>query len=293
MKLFILITLNFFITTLLFADHDQQVEAITPLLITADKTEGKTLFLQCRTCHAANKSGQHKIGPNLWNIINRPMGQAAGYPYSEAMKAGKYRWDYETLNHYLWNPKKMVPKGNMEFLGIPDTLKRAQLIAYLRTLSDAPVALPKDQQFAYGGLPEGPGREAVYYTCRACHSLQQFDQQRLNRQQWNKTIHTMIDKNGMAAPERWVRTRILNYLATHFGKEEDWQGLPPGIGRKELYYSCQACHSLKTITQQGLSKEDWDETLTWMVEEQEMDPLPSKNRQLILNYLALHFGRDK
>ena len=73
---------------------------------------------------------------------------------------------------------------------------------------------------------------------------------------------------------------------------DEYGGLPEGLGREEVFYACQACHSLAIVKQQGLDRESWDETLVWMVEEQEMDPLDPEERKLILDYLATHFGRD-
>jgi cytochrome c len=65
-------------------------------------------------------------------------------------------------------------------------------------------------------------------------------------------------------------------------------GLPPDTGRAEVEAYCGACHSLKLVVQQGLSREDWDETLEWMVEEQAMEPIDAQDRKLVLDYLAKH-----
>lgn len=83
-------------------------------------------------------------------------------------------------------------------------------------------------------------------------------------------------------------------LATTARGEDDPFGStwPEGPGREEAGYLCGACHSLRLVTQQGLSRSDWDETLDWMVEEQEMEPLESDERELILTYLSTHFGTD-
>ena len=88
----------------------------------------------------------------------------------------------------------------------------------------------------------------------------------------------------------WI-TQLLGYLSSHFGlDEEDWGGLPPGPGREEVYYGCQACHSLRIVVQQGLSRDSWDETLVWMVDEQGMPELEPEEHQLILDYLANNYG---
>jgi cytochrome c len=155
-----------------------------------------------------------------------------------------------------------------------------------------PAGTPEQEEFE--GLPEGLGREAVYFNCTACHSIKQVDQQRMTREDWDKLLDVMVGNNGMHPLQPWARTRVLNYLATHFGpeEEEDWGGLPPGGGREQVFYSCQACHSLAIVTQQGLSREFWDETLTWMVEEQAMPELDEEDRTMVLNYLATNFGPD-
>ena len=70
----------------------------------------------------------------------------------------------------------------------------------------------------------------------------------------------------------------------------DW---PAGAGREETGYACIACHSLAIVKQQGLSREDWDDLLDWMIEEQGMAELETDERSLILDYLAEHFGRDR
>jgi cytochrome c len=84
---------------------------------------------------------------------------------------------------------------------------------------------------------------------------------------------------------------MLGYLTVNFGPEQDWQNLPPGPGREEVFYTCKACHSLMLVTQQGMSRDRWDDTLEWMVEEQGMDDIQDvATRDLILDYLSTHFG---
>ena len=65
-------------------------------------------------------------------------------------------------------------------------------------------------------------------------------------------------------------------------------GLPPDTGRDEVEAYCGACHSLKIVVQQGLSRADWEDVLVWMVEEQEMQPLEPVEHELVIDYLAKH-----
>jgi len=85
----------------------------------------------------------------------------------------------------------------------------------------------------------------------------------------------------------WV---VVSAAAAWAAEEDDWQGLPPDPGREAVFYTCQACHSLAIVKQQGLSRDSWDETLDWMIEEQGMPEPEPEERALILDYLSTHFG---
>ncbi len=65
-------------------------------------------------------------------------------------------------------------------------------------------------------------------------------------------------------------------------------GLPPDTGRDEVEAYCGGCHSLRLVVQQGLSREAWQETIEWMVEEQAMEPMEPDDHKLVLDYLAKH-----
>ena len=75
--------------------------------------------------------------------------------------------------------------------------------------------------------------------------------------------------------------------------EDEWLGLPEGKGREEVFNTCQACHSLKTVKQQGLNRESWKETLIWMIDEQEMEKPEDEEWTLMLDYLATYYGQDR
>ena len=75
--------------------------------------------------------------------------------------------------------------------------------------------------------------------------------------------------------------------------EEDYRGLPPGEGRDEVFAYCSACHSIRLVAQQGLTRADWTEVLVYMVEEHEMAELEPEDEKLVLDYLAHFYGRDR
>lgn len=75
--------------------------------------------------------------------------------------------------------------------------------------------------------------------------------------------------------------------------ETEMAMLPDGIGKEEVFYTCVVCHSIRTVVQQKLSRNMWDETLDWMVEEQGMPELDDEDRMLILNYLGENVSPEK
>ena len=122
-------------------------EPIAVLLASADPAAGQAVEKRCAACHTIDKGGANKVGPNLWDIVNRPIASHEGFSYSGAMKEfsqdGSVAWDYEHLNQYLLSPKGLVRGTAMAFAGLKKPEDRANLIAFLRTLSDDPVPLPE------------------------------------------------------------------------------------------------------------------------------------------------------
>jgi cytochrome c len=109
----------------------------------ADPAQGALIFeRKCSSCHDTGKGVGHGKGPNLWNLLDRPAGRAAGFAYSAALGQANFRWSYANLNYYLTRTDWAVPGVAMNFRGIRNDQQRAQLIAYLRGRHDQPPALP-------------------------------------------------------------------------------------------------------------------------------------------------------
>jgi cytochrome c len=113
-------------------------------LAKASVDKGKQIAKQCQVCHTLAKGGPNKIGPNLYNIVGNARGEdRGGFNFSAAMKKKGGKWTYEELNKFLTAPRQYIPGTLMTFAGIKDPQKRADVIAYLHTLSDNPEPLPK------------------------------------------------------------------------------------------------------------------------------------------------------
>jgi cytochrome c len=118
-----------------------EVDVMT-LLAKADAGKGEKLFGKCKACHTADKGGKDKVGPNLWDIVGRAKGGHGGFAYSDALKGKGGDWSFQDLDHFLKKPKEFVPGTKMGFAGISKVDHRADMLVYLRSLSDSPKALP-------------------------------------------------------------------------------------------------------------------------------------------------------
>ena len=116
-------------------------ESIIELLAAADIDKGAKVFKKCSQCHVVEKDGANKIGPGLWNIVNKDIGSKDDYKYSSAMAAFEGDWTFEQLNSYLINPKKYIQGTKMSFVGLKKAKDRANVILYLRSFSDNPAPI--------------------------------------------------------------------------------------------------------------------------------------------------------
>jgi cytochrome c len=116
---------------------------IGPLLASADVSRGESSAQKCAGCHTFNKGGAPAVGPNLWGVVGRAKASQAGFNYSPALKAQGGDWTADDLSRFLTDPKSAVPGTAMGFSGLPRASERADVIAYLNSLSDNPAPLGK------------------------------------------------------------------------------------------------------------------------------------------------------
>jgi cytochrome c len=109
----------------------------------ADPLKGETLFMkQCKICHDATRSMLRYRGPPLWGIVGKPKAVFTDFKYSPALMALGGHWTYEALNSFLSDPARVLPGTDMGANGYQNEAERADLIAFLRILSDTPMPLP-------------------------------------------------------------------------------------------------------------------------------------------------------
>ncbi|WP_395463044.1 c-type cytochrome [Wolbachia endosymbiont of Cantharis cryptica] len=129
-------------------EPQQKIEQVAldigALMQNASFEKGKSAAKKCIACHSFEKGGANKVGPNLWNIVgNKKAHLGNSFNYSKAVLEKGGKWGYEELFAFLKNPKVYIKGTRMAFAGISNPQEVANLVSYLRLMSDSPVALPK------------------------------------------------------------------------------------------------------------------------------------------------------
>jgi glucose/arabinose dehydrogenase/cytochrome c2 len=133
----------------------------------ADATAGKTLFRQqCTICHSAEPGDSGGAqGPALAGVYGRHAASAAGFSYTEALRAANLTWDAPTLKRFLGSPTTVVP-GSAMAVAVPNESDRDNLIAYFQDLARAQsaaggvatIAVPAASQLSADWRLDAPGR---------------------------------------------------------------------------------------------------------------------------------------
>lgn len=110
---------------------------IETLMKTASSENGKQLFKrQCSSCHTYERGGANRVGPNLWNIVEKNKAANDNYNYSSALSNMGGKWTLDNLAHFLHNPAKYARGTKMSFRGIKREKDLADVIEFLRIQSN-------------------------------------------------------------------------------------------------------------------------------------------------------------
>ena len=124
------------------SSNSNEIEPISSLLVNASIENGQKIYKKCLGCHNYEKDSANKVGPNLWNVINRSKASVSEFAYSKALAEYGGIWGYEELNQFLYKPKEYMPGTKMNFSGLKKNEDRADLIYFLRDQSENPLPLP-------------------------------------------------------------------------------------------------------------------------------------------------------
>jgi cytochrome c len=131
-----------------------KAEPIENLLASASTEHGASVAKQCQVCHNLQEGQGPKIGPDLYGVVGRKVASKENFHYTDALKAKGGTWTFDALNKWLDDPRADVPGTAMTFAGIKNEKQRADVIAYLNTLSKNPEPLPKAESGNGGAKPE-------------------------------------------------------------------------------------------------------------------------------------------
>lgn len=108
------------------------VASLTPAMA-QDAEAGRSVFGQCRACHAVGETAKNGVGPHLNGLFGRKAGTVPGYNYSDANKNSGKVWDEANFTTYIKDPRGQMPGTKMVYAGLKDETRIANLIAYLKT----------------------------------------------------------------------------------------------------------------------------------------------------------------
>jgi cytochrome c2 len=183
---------------------------IAELLAQADADRGQAASRACAACHTFEQGGPHRIGPNLWGIVGEQFAHHGDYSYSDALQArSDETWTFEALDQFIANPREFAAGTTMAYAGMRRDDQRADLLAYLRTLSDDPQPLPEAPEPEAEPAPEAelapepavaPDEpqiaallaqadadrgQAASRACAACHTFEQGGPHRIGPNLWD------------------------------------------------------------------------------------------------------------
>lgn len=118
------------------------IKPLVDRLVAADANKGALGTKACQACHTFVKDGVTKSGPPLYGVVERRIASVRGFTYSKALEAKSGNWTFEALDRFLASPRSYADGTKMTYAGERDPAKRADIIAYLDSLSDDPRPLP-------------------------------------------------------------------------------------------------------------------------------------------------------
>jgi len=116
-------------------------------------------------------------------------------------------------------------------------------------------------------------------ACMGCHDLRPIQTAAYDKAGWTMVVESMIQKG--ADVKDADKPALIDYLFKNHGP------LPEGNGKLILLNVCTVCHDLGRVRAHRVSREEWEETLSSMLNEGAM--LSDQDFPVLLAYLARNF----
>ncbi|MDB5473754.1 MAG: cytochrome c family protein [Devosia sp.] len=129
------------------------------LLASASAERGANAAKKCQSCHNFGEGEPNKQGPHLYDVVLRAEGAVPDFAYSDILlqhNAEGRVWTYENLDHFLTRPADYAPGTKMNFAGVRTPEERADILAYMQTLSADPKPFPPPEETVPNPLPDVP-----------------------------------------------------------------------------------------------------------------------------------------
>jgi mono/diheme cytochrome c family protein len=124
------------------------------------------------------------------------------------------------------------------------------------------------------------GQQLVEKRCQGCHTMRRVETSAKDAKGWQETIQVMI-QDGAEVEESEIPLMV-QWLTREHGP------VPEGAGKQILLNTCTMCHNLQRIKNGRRSPEEWEETLSAMLNEGA--PVSDEQLPVIHTYLSRHFG---
>ena len=99
-----------------------------------DPARGRILYeSRCGGCHSLDAN---RTGPRHRGVVGAAVASVPGFDYSPALRRVGGTWTADRLDTWLQGPQRLAP-GSRMYLSVHDAGQRADIIAYLSSMSPA------------------------------------------------------------------------------------------------------------------------------------------------------------
>lgn len=113
------------------AEPSQAFASLPAPYNTADYAVGRRTFKLCSSCHLLEEGAGHLVGPNLYGMFDRKVGEMDGFTYSKVLQEADFEWTPEQVDAWLADPRGFLKGNRMSFTGVRKPADRTAVIAYM------------------------------------------------------------------------------------------------------------------------------------------------------------------